>query len=219
MGNENCSNCGAELRENAKFCDNCGAKQNTETAAMATAPTEQAVASLENKTEKKKHNIISIVVYITIVMLLFGIFIVRFSGNNSTGSTNTAAQYGKQYAKDVVLGWYHIDVSAKDDYNVDLPYFENGYIYIPIEAQINSGNTVQYRGFGTASIRDSFDKTVPFKYDYEKSTVEKGVYQKLTLRVPVTDLEVQRPTTLYCNLAVFVAGQQQQIKLEFDISW
>lgn len=215
MGNEKCPNCGAELRENAKFCDECGIKLITEPTSM---PTEKTDAFTEKKIVKEKNNTIGIVICILIVVLLIGIFIVRFNGNNSTGNTNTE-QYGKQYAKDVVIHWYHIDATAKDDYNVYTPYFENGYVYIPIEAQINAGNTVQYRGFGVASIRDSFDKTVPIRYDYEKSTVEKGVYQKLTLRIPITDLEVQRPTTLYCQLSVFIAGQQQRINLEFDISW
>ncbi|MDE5994560.1 MAG: zinc-ribbon domain-containing protein [Oscillospiraceae bacterium] len=215
MENEKCPNCGAELRENAKFCDECGTKLNSEIAEQAFVPTEKT----DVFKEEKKHNTIGIVFCIAIVVLLFGIFIVRFSSNNSAGNTNTAVQYGKQYAKDVVIHWYHIDATAEDDYNVYTPYFENGYVYIPIEAQINASNTVQHRGFGVASIRDSFDKTVPIKYDYEKSTVEKGVYQKLTLRIPVTDLEVQRPTTLYCQLSVFVAGQQQRINLEFDISW
>lgn len=219
MGNDQCPNCGARLRENAKFCDECGTQLNAEPTVRPSASAEQPVVSAQTHTASK--NPIVIVIGVVIIVLLFGILCVRLVGGNAGGSADTT-QYdnvNRQYATDVVIQWYSIQAGEKDNYNVYTPYVENGYIYIPIEAQINASNTVQYRGFGTASISDTFDKTVPFQYEYETSTVEKGVYQDLTLRIPITDLDVQRPTTLYCQLSVFVAGQQQRINLEFDISW
>lgn len=122
-------------------------------------------------------------------------------------------------AKDAVIHWQTVKGSSEDDYKVYSPYIKNGYLYVEIEPCLNSSYTVQYRGFGYASVVDTYDKTVPFQYEYEQSTVTKGKFQNLTLRIPVTDLEVQKPTTLYCWLAVYVGGKQEQIKLEFDISW
>ena len=46
-----------------------------------------------------------------------------------------------------------------------------------------------------------------------------GEYQKITIRVPVSDLDVQKPTTLYCRLATYVGGREMDIRLEFDITW
>lgn len=120
---------------------------------------------------------------------------------------------------DAVLGWHHIFQSTDDDWELNKIYIKNNYIYIETEMQLNSSMSVALRGFGTASINDTFDKTVPIRYEYEESNVTMGEYQKITIRVPVSDLDVQKPTTLYCRLATYVGGREMDIRLEFDITW
>lgn len=122
-------------------------------------------------------------------------------------------------ATNVVIRWYPIYQSTDDDWNVYTPYIKNNYIYIKTEMKLNSSMSVALRGFGTASINDTFSKTVPIEYEYEKSDVTMGEYQDVTIRIPVSDLEVQKPTTLYCRLATYVGGRQKDIQLEFDITW
>lgn len=133
-------------------------------------------------------------------------------------STGSAADNDCE-ASDVVIRWYHIYQSTDDDWNVYTPYIKNNYIYIKTEMKLNSSLSVALRGFGTASINDTFSKTVPIEYEYEKSDVTMGEYQTVTIRIPVSDLDVQKPTTLYCRLATYVGGRQKDIQLEFDITW
>ncbi|MCH5190631.1 MAG: zinc ribbon domain-containing protein [Oscillospiraceae bacterium] len=218
MESKICPQCGAEIKSTAKFCDECGA--NISAQINTSVNTEGNVGVQASRKTNKNH--ILIVIGVVIIVLLFGILCIKLVSNNSS-SDDSVAQYDnvrKQYASNIVMSWYSIDGNNNfDEWNVYMPYIENGYVYIPVKAQINSEYTVQFRGFGTASINDTFSKTVPLEYEYENSTVQKGVYQKLTIRVPIADLDVQRPTTLYCQLATYVAGRQQNIKIEFDISW
>lgn len=211
-----CPKCGAEVKSTAKFCDECGVNISAQINTVVQAKED---ADVQSKHKANKNHIL-IVIGVVIIVLLFGILCIKLVSNNSANNDVRYDTVSKQYASHIVIHWYHVDGGNNpDDWNVHTPYIENGYVYIPVEAQINSAYTVQFRGFGTASINDTFSKTVPIDYEYENSTVQKGVYQELTIRVPITDLDVQRPTTLYCQLATYVAGRQQNIQLEFDISW
>ena len=212
MGYKQCPYCGTNLEDNSIFCNICGKKIPESTVNEEIKNTD---IQNENKTGTKLMAVFIGVVAVVIIIMIA----VALGNNQQTSSVDTNTDYSsKEYASDAVISWRSID-SVKDDYELSTPYIENEYIYIPIKVQINSYNTVQYRGFGVASINDTFSKTVPIKYEYENSTITRGVFQNLTLRIPVNDLDVKRPTTLYCQLAVFVGGEQSRINLEFDISW
>lgn len=222
VDNMQCKNCGAEVKDTAKFCSECGAKLSEILAPDTKRENENASdIKKENnerpQSESPKMKFISITILAGLAIIFLLVLVFALAGRNSPSEVNTSDY--KQYATDAVISWYSIDEYARDEYNVYTPYLENGFLYIPIEAQINSAKPVQYRGFGTASITDTYDKTVPFQYEYEQSTVTRGEYQSLLLRIPVTDLDVQKPTTLYLQSAVYVNGKQDLIKLNFAISW
>ena len=135
-----------------------------------------------------------------------------YVSNGSISDNNCKAQ-------DSVIQWYNIYQSTKDDWNLYTPYIRNNYLYIETEMQLNSSMSVILRGFGTASINDTYDKSVPIKYEYESSSVKAGEFQKVTIQVPLSDLDNQKPTTLYCKLATYVGGMQKDIDLIFNITW
>lgn len=135
------------------------------------------------------------------------------------GQVTVYVSAGKTNVSSSVLHWYHVTGSKDDDYNFSNPYVQNNYLYLETEMKLETDYTVLLRGFGTASINDTFDKTVPLKYEYEKATVVKGEYQKITIRIPLADLEEQRPTTIYLRLATYIAGRNENIKLELDMTW
>lgn len=122
-------------------------------------------------------------------------------------------------AQNSVIQWRNIYQSTKDDWNLYTPYIRNNYLYIETNMQLNSSMSVILRGFGTASINDTYDKSVPIKYEYESSNVKAGEFQKVTIQVPLSDLNNQKPTTLYCKLATYVGGMQKDIDLIFNITW
>jgi len=67
-----CQNCGAQLVNNAKFCDVCGAQ----TAAEQTAIQEQQVRNADAHTDKS----VSGSVWITVAMVIFAVVIVFLFG-------------------------------------------------------------------------------------------------------------------------------------------
>lgn len=193
------------------YCSKCG-KENppdTEKCVFCDHPLNLVVYTNGNSKKKRIYIIIAVA-----VLVIFGTFyFLNLSNSNSEVESINAD------ASNVVIHWNHTLGSDSDDYNVYNPYIIDNYLYIDIQMKINSPYTVQLRGFGYASINDTFSKTVPFDFEYEKSTVEKNEFQNVRLRISVSDLDVQKPTTLYCNLATYVGGKDDVIKLEFDISW
>lgn len=135
------------------------------------------------------------------------------------GQVTMYVSAGKASASSSVLHWHHVTGSQDDDYNFTNPYVKNNYLYLEAEMRLETNYTVLLRGFGTASINDTFDKTVPLEYEYEKATVVKGEYQKVTIRIPLADLDEQRPTTIYLRLATYVAGRNEDVRLELDMTW
>jgi len=67
-----CHNCGAQIADNAKFCDACG----TQTAVEQTAIQKQQVQNVEAHTDRS----VSGSVWITVAMVIFALFFVILFG-------------------------------------------------------------------------------------------------------------------------------------------
>ena len=121
------------------------------------------------------------------------------------------------YSKHSTISWY----STVDDVSFYAPYIEKGYLYIQFtDTVLADGVSWKSGGFGNASISDTFDKTVPLEIISEKMEWEKGEKIEFTIKIPITDLNVQRPTTLSVKLAALDSkGNQEDIKFSFSISW
>jgi hypothetical protein len=74
-------------------------------------------------------------------------------------------------------------------------------------------------GFGLASISDTFNKTVPLQINWERQYSNFGQSQAFEVVVPITDLDVQRPTNLYMKLYAYIDGSDEEVKLDLSITW
>ena len=101
------------------------------------------------------------------------------------------------------------------------PYVEEEYLYIDMYLCCTSQYPLAfYKNFGEASITDTFDKTVPIEVIYKNKTVNNtGGKTEFTVKIPLNDLDVQKPTNLYIEFDFTVNQVRQTFKASFDLSW
>lgn len=125
-------------------------------------------------------------------------------------------------SKSAYASW---NVGAGEDWLYDDDYIEDGTLYIifsnvKFEAKVKwwdpnkSGS-----GFGSASVTDTFDKTVPLEIEWQRQSNANGEAQLITLKVPVDDLDVQKPTTMFLRLFAEVNGAYDEIGVNLSFSW
>jgi len=100
-------------------------------------------------------------------------------------------------------------------------WVENGYLYISMYIGCKSKYSVEFYGdFGDASINDSFDKTVPIDVIYSSKTIDNnGELTYFDLKIPLSDLGVQKPTNLNVRYYLKVNGERQTGRASFDLTW
>jgi hypothetical protein len=74
-------------------------------------------------------------------------------------------------------------------------------------------------GFGEASITDTFDKVVPLKIIFNDAATEANEWQTIEIRVPLSDLDVNKPTTIYMKLFAWIGESYKHIPLTLTMSW
>ena len=101
------------------------------------------------------------------------------------------------------------------------PYVKEGYLYIPMFLMCTSKYIIEFYGdFGTASINDSFDKTVPIDVIYDSKTVNNtGKETEFEVKIPLSDLGVQKPTNIYIEFDFFVNNTRENFEAGFDLTW
>jgi hypothetical protein len=126
-------------------------------------------------------------------------------------------------SKDGNASWSGVGVG--EDWLYDDSYIEDGTLYIifsnvKFEARVKwwdpnkSGS-----GFGEASVTDTFDKTVPLEIEWQRQSNANGEAQLITLKVPVDNLDVQKPTTMFLRLFAEVNGVYDEIGMDLTFSW
>lgn len=135
------------------------------------------------------------------------------------GKVDVMVSKGPAYiqSKDSTIQWYHVG-SNEDEWSFNSPYIEEGVLTIDCEVTFGTSFKWKNGGFGNASITDTFDKRVPIQLEADK-TVKAGEKTKLKILIPVTDLEVQKPTTLYVELVALIDGDEEDVKANFSMSW
>ena len=98
-------------------------------------------------------------------------------------------------SKDSNIRWWYVDYYKEDDWNFTNPYIKDGYLYIECTATFGTSFNWKENGYGTASINDTFDKSVPIKLEVSNNEVTPGVEQTVNFIIPLNDLDVQKPTT------------------------
>ena len=98
---------------------------------------------------------------------------------------------------------------------------EEGYLYISMWLKCTSKYAIEFYGdFGTASINDTFDKKVPIEVIYSSKTVDnKGGKTEFDVKIPLSDLGVQKPTNIYVEFDFTVNGTRQDFEAGFNLTW
>lgn len=122
-------------------------------------------------------------------------------------------------SKDSTIRWWYVDYNKEDNWEFNSPYIQEGYLYIDCQVVFGTSFTWKSDGYGTASINDTFDKSVPIDLKISNSEVSPGVEQEVTFVIPLNDLNVKKPTSLYTLLSIERNGIFEQIEVNFTISW
>jgi len=110
---------------------------------------------------------------------------------------------------------------SRDDYEFYAPYIEDGYFVIETEFKFHKKYELSYfeknggKGFGRASISDTFDKVVPLIIETEDKILDPSKLEKMTIKIPVNDLDVKKPTNLYFELNF----EGKKYKMSIIASW
>lgn len=131
----------------------------------------------------------------------------------SKGAKRIDAEHATWYA------WW-LKGSNEDNYDFGDIYIDDGYLHIELYATINSSIKHRWRGYGTAAIRDTFDKVVPFNLKYETEEIIKGKSQRIELVIPIKDLEVKKPTTLSVKIELYRNKKtEDRLRMDFTFAW
>ena len=100
-------------------------------------------------------------------------------------------------------------------------WVEEGYLHIKMYLCCKSEYELEFYGdFGTASINDTFDKTVPIKVIYDSKKVNnQGARTNFEVKIPLSDLGVQKPTNMNIKFDFLVDGERETFSAGFDLSW
>lgn len=110
--------------------------------------------------------------------------------------------------------------SKEDNYELYTPYIYEDTLVIILDATLNSEYSLRWRGYGTACITDRFDKTVPIEVKYENEQIKKGETQTITLRIPLGDLDVKKPTTMSVQIELYRGAKTEvHLRMDFTMTW
>ena len=100
-------------------------------------------------------------------------------------------------------------------------WLEKGQLHIKMYLCCKSEYDLEFYGdFGTASINDTFDKTVPIKVIYDSKKVDNnGAPTVFEVKIPLSDLGVQKPTNIYVEFDFLVDGERETFEAGFDLTW
>lgn len=122
------------------------------------------------------------------------------------------------------MSWTYVSY-GEDKWNFASPYIEDGKLHVEF-SNVKLMAAVKWKddqkngyGFGLASITDTFNKTVPLQINWDTQYNGYGKSQDLEVVIPMTDLDVQRPTNLYMKLFAYIDGSDEEVKLDLSITW
>ena len=140
----------------------------------------------------------------------------------ANGRVTVAVSKGPRRIVSEQATWYAwwFKGSKGDSYDIENPYIEDGFLYIELDATINSTYKYRWRGYGTAAVRDTFDKVVPFTLEYETEEIVKGKTQRIVLEIPIKDLDVQKPTTISVKIELYRNQKtEDRLRMDFTFTW
>ena len=117
------------------------------------------------------------------------------------------------------IAWNNVFSSVADQYEFSAPYKDGGEIKLVMDVSFLTSANVELRGYGTASLSDSFDTSVQVSYYFDSTKVTSGETQSITLSIPINDFGVQKPKEIYVRLPILLDGEDAFILLTYDMVW
>ena len=121
------------------------------------------------------------------------------------------------------ISWQSVGYS-QDEWDFYSPYIKNGILYI--ECEVTFAETIKWKnwknneGFGNASITDTFDKVVPVVIQAKSETCPANEQKTIVLQIPLSDLNVSKPTTMSLQLiALNQYDSQVNVNIKFSMTW
>jgi hypothetical protein len=110
--------------------------------------------------------------------------------------------------------------SPDDKFEFYAPYIDDETLVIDSEMTFSKKYILKdfsknNAGYGRASITDTFSKTVPLSIEKDDETFEAKTLEAFTIKIPISDLEVRRPTTIYLEFYL----ENRNYTMNFSISW
>ena len=125
-------------------------------------------------------------------------------------------------AKDSYIEWTNVGF-GDDEWTFETPKIADGKLTIRMTAVLSRSlvwhDAAGGTGYGVAAINDTFDKSVPLRIQFAEEELGAGETHKLTLTIPVTDLDVDKPTRIYMRLFAVIKGNYDEIPLTLTMTW
>ncbi|MBO4869672.1 MAG: PASTA domain-containing protein [Clostridia bacterium] len=129
-------------------------------------------------------------------------------------------------AKEGTINWYNIDSANEDEWNFSGLEIYEGDLYIYCETTFGTSFTLKGTGFGNASLTDSFDKYAPLTLLDENlnklpenKKINAGELFKFFIKIPLSQLESERPTHVACEIVCLIGEKEENIEFSFNSSW
>ena len=136
---------------------------------------------------------------------------------------------GPDYIKatNATIAWYSINAEKEDDWEFYGVEILEDYVYILCGVTFGTSFTLKGKGFGNASLTDTFDKQVPLelldenlKEFAEKKKVTEGEKIMFYSKISLKQLDAERPTHIACEIAGLDDKENElRIKCSFNASW
>lgn len=130
------------------------------------------------------------------------------------------------YAKDGTFEWQHIDPQNPDQWEATEAMISEECLYASFETTFGTSFVFKRSGFGNASLSDTFDKYVPLTIlDVNKNALPEnkevvaGEPFKFVIKVPLSQLDSEKPTHIVCKLRCLVDGEETDIYVSLNLSW
>lgn len=125
-------------------------------------------------------------------------------------------------ATDSYMEWVWVG-NSEENWEFDTPYIQDDELVVRARPTFSRSfkwhDVTNNQGYGVAAVNDTFDKAVPMRIDLVNEEVVSGEEQTITMRVPLSGIEVTPPTSLYMRLFIDVNGRERDISLTLTMAW
>jgi hypothetical protein len=123
---------------------------------------------------------------------------------------------------DSYMEWEYVGRGV-DNWEFQHPSIENNELVVRATPEFSRSFSwhafTDGKGYGLASVNDSFDKGVPIRIESSSESVSANETQDLVIRIPLAGIEVMPPTVIHMRLFIQKDGNYSEIPLVLTMTW